>query len=258
MITFLLSAELSTMPPLASQAPVRQKTAAVAASQSLSPYELQVDLAELGYLPLAYRARHFVWLSQSVPSWLVRSWKPGAFTVITRGALMTFQSAQSLPVTGTLTPRVAAALAQALVRGERARTPYVYVLVSKRLPETLVVWSPAGVQIQTLANTGVPGAVTADGTFPVYRKLRSQTMRGTNLDGTHYSDPGVPWINYFDGGDAIHGFIRARYGVPQSLGCVELRPGDAEQVWRMVRYGTLVTVTEARLVLVHPAIDSGI
>jgi hypothetical protein len=32
----------------------------------------------------------------------------------------------------------------------------------------------------------------------------------------------VYWINYFNGGDAVHGFVRASYGFPQSLGCVEL------------------------------------
>ena len=37
-------------------------------------------------------------------------------------------------------------------------------------------------------------------------------MSGTNPDGSHYSDPGVPWVSYFNGGDALHGFLRASYG----------------------------------------------
>ena len=47
-------------------------------------------------------------------------------------------------------------------------------------------------------------------------------MEGTNPDGSHYNDVGVPWVNYFSGGDAIHGFVRPGYGWPQSLGCVEV------------------------------------
>ena len=34
-------------------------------------------------------------------------------------------------------------------------------------------------------------------------------MSGTNPDGSHYNDPGVRWISYFNGGDAIHAFPRA-------------------------------------------------
>ena len=68
-------------------------------------------------------------------------------------------------------------------------------------------------------------------------------MRGTNPDGSHYSDPGVPWVSYFNGGDAIHGFNRASYGSAQSLGCVELPPAEAEKVFPYTPIGTLVTVT---------------
>ena len=42
-------------------------------------------------------------------------------------------------------------------------------------------------------------------------------MSGTNPDGSHYIDPGIPDVSYFNGGDALHGFIRASYGFPQSL-----------------------------------------
>ena len=51
-------------------------------------------------------------------------------------------------------------------------------------------------------------------------------MSGTNPNGTHYDDPGIRWISYFHGGEALHAFNRASFGTPQSLGCVEL-PLDA-------------------------------
>ena len=52
-----------------------------------------------------------------------------------------------------------------------------------------------------------------------------------NPDGSRYSDPGVRWVAYFNGGDAVHQFPRPGYGYPQSLGCVELPSSTAESIW---------------------------
>jgi lipoprotein-anchoring transpeptidase ErfK/SrfK len=68
-------------------------------------------------------------------------------------------------------------------------------------------------------------------------------MSGTNPDGSHYSDPGVPWVSYFNGGDALHGFLRASYGSAQSLGCVEMPYDVAHRVYGYTPIGTLVDVT---------------
>ena len=70
----------------------------------------------------------------------------------------------------------------------------------------------------------------------------SVTMSGTNPDGSHYHDPGIRWISYFHGGDALHEFPRASFGTPQSLGCVELPEAAAAAVWPYTPIGTLVTV----------------
>jgi lipoprotein-anchoring transpeptidase ErfK/SrfK len=67
-------------------------------------------------------------------------------------------------------------------------------------------------------------------------------MSGTNPDGSHYSDPGIPWVSYFHGGDALHGFIRPGYGYPQSDGCVEMPISNAAVVFPLTPLGTLVTV----------------
>ena len=64
----------------------------------------------------------------------------------------------------------------------------------------------------------------------------------TNPDGTHYHDPGIRWISYFHGGDALHEFPRASFGTPQSLGCVELPEAAAAAVWPYTPIGTLVTI----------------
>jgi lipoprotein-anchoring transpeptidase ErfK/SrfK len=68
-------------------------------------------------------------------------------------------------------------------------------------------------------------------------------MSGTNPDGSTYHDPGIPWISYFNGGDALHGFTRASYGFPQSLGCVEMPAAEAGQVYPYTPIGTIVNVS---------------
>jgi hypothetical protein len=67
-------------------------------------------------------------------------------------------------------------------------------------------------------------------------------MKGTNPDGSKYNDPNVPYASYFNGGDALHGFIRASYGYPQSNGCVEMAYANAALVWPLTPIGTLVTI----------------
>ena len=57
-----------------------------------------------------------------------------------------------------------------------------------------------------------------------------------------YDDPGIRYISYFHGGDAIHAFNRSSFGTPQSLGCVELPLRAAAKVWPYTPIGTLVTV----------------
>jgi lipoprotein-anchoring transpeptidase ErfK/SrfK len=88
----------------------------------------------------------------------------------------------------------------------------------------------------------VAGAPTADGTFPVYARYTVTTMSGTNPDGSKYVDPGIKWVSYFNGGDALHGFPRGSYGFPQSDGCVEMPIANAAVVFPMTPLGTLVTV----------------
>jgi hypothetical protein len=104
------------------------------------------------------------------------------------------------------------------------------------------VWHNGKTVVSTPVNTGIANAPTAQGTFAVYEHLPVTTMSGTNPDGSHYSDPGIPDVSYFNGGDALHGFTRAQYGFPQSLGCVEMALGPAGRVWPYTPIGTLVNV----------------
>ncbi len=90
-------------------------------------------------------------------------------------------------------------------------------------------------------NTGIPEDPTADGTYPIYLRYIEHYMSGTNPNGTHYDDL-VHWINYFNGGDAVHGFVRAAYGFSQSLGCAELPVVTAAEVFSHLAIGDLVTI----------------
>jgi lipoprotein-anchoring transpeptidase ErfK/SrfK len=115
------------------------------------------------------------------------------------------------------------------------------VYVSENLPETLNLWEGGRTVLTSPTNTGIPGEPTALGTYPIYVRYTVNTMSGTNPDGSTYDDI-VYWINYFNGGDAVHGFPRASYGSPQSLGCVELPIPTAQIAFGHLAVGDLVTV----------------
>ncbi|HEY1572939.1 MAG TPA: L,D-transpeptidase family protein [Pseudonocardiaceae bacterium] len=182
------------------------------------------------------------WSWSHVPATLGALWKPGHQTVMDQGAIMAFQSDHHLTMDGIAGPAVWHDLVAAVAARKTASHPYDYLVASKSRPETLTVYRDGKVLYRTLSNTGVPGADTQAGTFPVYSRFASTTMSGTNVDGSKYVDPGIPWVAYFNGGDAVHGFVRPAYGFPQSNGCVELPVSNAKQVWQMDPYGTLVTV----------------
>jgi lipoprotein-anchoring transpeptidase ErfK/SrfK len=134
------------------------------------------------------------------------------------------------------------ALLAAAISGHRAGFGYTFVSVSEGSPESIEVWHNGKTVVTGPVNTGIPSAPTAQGTFPVFEHSPSVTMSGTNPDGSHYSDPGVPWVSHFNGGDALHGFLRASYGSAQSLGCVEMSYDQAARVYPYTPIGTLVHV----------------
>ena len=77
----------------------------------------------------------------------------------------------------------------------------------------MTLWHAGRVIVSSPANTGISGAETELGTFPVFEHIPEGTMSGTNPDGSHYKDPGIKWISYFNGGDALHNFDRASFGI---------------------------------------------
>jgi hypothetical protein len=230
---------------------------------SFSTLRLQELLAQLGYLPFTWKpasptvisptnaraelsaaysapAGTFSWQG-SYPSNLVDQWKAGSYNVLENGAIRALESVDNLTMDGVAGPSVWSALLTAVAKGKHDPNAYTYALASQYSPESLRVWQNGKQVFETPANTGIPAAPTADGTFPVYLKYYFQIMKGTNPDGSKYSDP-VYYVSYFDGGDAVHYFDRYSYGFYQSLGCVEVPWDAAKTVWPMLTYGSLVTV----------------
>jgi L,D-transpeptidase-like protein len=162
-------------------------------------------------------------------------------SIVLRGAVMAFESEHGLAIDGTAGTAVWRALLAARAHREYHTGGYDYAVATESGPETVTVYNNGRVVLRSAANTGISGRSTAPGTFPVYERLRSQTMRGTNPNGSHYADF-VQWVAYFNGGDAVHYIPRSSYGSPQSLGCIELPYAAAERAWGFLTYGTLVTV----------------
>jgi lipoprotein-anchoring transpeptidase ErfK/SrfK len=110
------------------------------------------------------------------------------------------------------------------------------------MPETLEVHRGSRVALTSAANTGVPGAATEQGVFPIFERLTYGIMKGEDVGGAKY-EVGVHWINYFNGGDAVHSYERPGYGYPQSNGCVELPMQTGQVVYGMLQLGDIVWVT---------------
>jgi len=230
-----------------------------------STLRLQQLLAQAGYLPLDWtpagapvartpRAElqaavappkgHFGWRYPNTPSELQALWSEGSPNQITRGAVMMFQDTHHLDVDAIAGAQVwHALLADALAR-KHHDGGYSYVYVHSSVPQSLTLWHNGQTVLTSPGNTGVPAAPTQLGTFPVFEHIPVGTMSGTNPDGSHYNDPGIRYISYFNGGDALHAFNRASFGTPQSLGCVELPLASAARVWPYTPIGTLVTIEQ--------------
>jgi hypothetical protein len=167
---------------------------------------------------------------------------------VVKGAIMKFEDTHGMTADGMIGPDLWKALTTAEISGKGLGENgpdggYSYVYVHRdHSPQTMTLWHNGHTVITSPGNTGVAAAPTDLGTYPVFEHLAVTTMTGTNPDGSHYSDPGIQWVSYFNGGDALHEFPRGSYGFPQSVGCVELPMDAAKKIWPYTPIGTLVNV----------------
>jgi lipoprotein-anchoring transpeptidase ErfK/SrfK len=235
-----------------------------------SEARLQQMLAELGYLPFKFTGEivkktpeaqvaaattetpkgHFAPRWGNTPSELKEIWQDER-EVLIEGALMSYQERNGIEIDGVAGPEVWEALMKSVIAGDvkpekGAANGFSWSHVSESSPETVSIWHNGKWVLEGIAaNTGIPGAETELGTHNVYLRYEETTMSGENPDGSKYVDPGIMWVSYFYGGDALHAFDRASYGSPQSLGCVEMGLEDAAAVWPYTPIGTPVTVDPA-------------
>ncbi len=226
-----------------------------------SVLRLQQVLASLGYLPLSWTPQTpqtslspvrqlyspvsgtFSPRYPNMPASLEASFEPGVDNRMTQGAMVAFERSNGMPAYASIRPQLWTALLNAEASGLSNTKGYSYTTVVKTLPQTLTIWHDGTIVFHTLVNTGLPQTPTPNGTFFVYLRYPTQTMQGTNINGSYYVDHGVKWVNYIDGSVAIHGFVRASYGFPQSLGCIELPVPQAAIAWKWLHFGSLVNIS---------------
>ncbi len=224
--------------------------------------QVSSDLASMHYLPgkVAMTSRNsLLWLwPKGTPAGLKNLTPGSAFSPLLLGAMDYFARVNGLPWSnsslhwdeGKNLTRLYAAVLSAWKQGDTAPKPFVWVRVRKAEPETLRIWkydpqtNTGRWVLKSLANTGVAGAATPDGTWPVYARFASTQMTGCFPNGECYDDPDVRYVNYFLDGRAVHYYPRARYGFPQSNGCVELPLSAAKKAFALIHVGTPVTVQQ--------------
>jgi lipoprotein-anchoring transpeptidase ErfK/SrfK len=90
----------------------------------------------------------------------------------------------------------------------------------------------------TLISSGVAGRRTPTGRHAVRTKIPAQRMSGPG-----YNLPGVPYVMYFAGANAIHGtYWHNNFGRPMSHGCVNMRIPEAKWLYNWASIGTPVVV----------------
>ena len=230
-----------------------------------STVRLNQLLAQLGYLPMKVgytSARPALtvaaqtaaavsppkatvsWDFADTPAGLKSQWSGDAgYGELTKAAVMKFENDHNMTADGVDGPAVWKALIRAEIKDQRNTFGYTFVSVSEGSPESLFVWHSGKTVLSSIpVNTGIASAPTATGTFAVFEHIPVTTMTGNNPDGSTYSDPGIKWVSYFNGGDALHEFLRGSYGFPQSVGCVEMADANAQSVYPFTPIGTVVQV----------------
>jgi hypothetical protein len=104
--------------------------------------------------------------------------------------------------------------------------------------QVLVAYEGTKAVYATLVSTGEAGlddpektTATKTGIFRVHTKYVSITM-DSDTTGEEYELRDVPYVQYFEGGYALHGaYWHDGFGKPKSHGCINLAPEDARRLF---------------------------
>lgn len=185
----------------------------------------------------------------STPKEGVTGWKVNNTNAVAEAAVAALKAGE--PFTGTLTydsieptyeTRVIAAGAENLVYQAAPGEKWIDVNLGNN---TVTAYVGSTIAMgPTYIVPGMPGMETPTGKFNVYLKYSLQTMRGTNLDGTPYVAPDIPWVTYFTGSIAFHGAPwRDSFGWSGpggSHGCVNMTVDAAKFIYDWAPNGTVV------------------
>lgn len=106
--------------------------------------------------------------------------------------------------------------------------------------QTMIAFEGQTPVLSSRMSSGTYKHPTVLGTYRVYLKYRSQTMRGGE-GADRYEIANVPWVMYFYSGYALHGvWWHTNFGTPMSHGCVNLPTNTAKWMWEWAPIGTLV------------------
>jgi hypothetical protein len=98
--------------------------------------------------------------------------------------------------------------------------------------QTLVAFEGTTPVFVTLFSSGRNEHETPPGSFHIREKHIAATMDADTAADGPYSIEDVPYIQYFNGGYALHGaFWHAVFGYTKSHGCVNLSPWDAKSLF---------------------------
>jgi lipoprotein-anchoring transpeptidase ErfK/SrfK len=108
--------------------------------------------------------------------------------------------------------------------------------------QTLAVYDNRELVFATVIASGLEPFWTRPGTFQIFEKKETETMRNNDPADFYYLDD-VPWTMYFDSARALHGaYWRTRFGYPQSHGCINLSVGDSHWLFNWAVEGDWVYV----------------
>lgn len=147
---------------------------------------------------------------------------------------------ETQPVQATWTERQVADGAENLIYQAAPGERWVDVNLSNK---TVTAYEGATVVRGPITVTdGATATPTVTGTFQVYLKYQTQTMRGTEADGvTPYETKDVPWVTYWHQGYAFHGAPwRSSFGGSGSHGCINMPVPEAQWIYNWADVGTTV------------------
>ena len=119
-------------------------------------------------------------------------------------------------------------------------------IIVKLSEQKLYAYEGDNLFMETSISSGLKDLPTPRGNFKIFEKTPSRYMQGPlpGISDQYYDLPGVPWTMYFtEQGAAIHGaYWHDNFGREWSHGCVNVRPDEAEKLYKWAELGTQVIV----------------